>query len=102
DLPHALTAKMEELRESSVLELQGLDRESAPLGRLSRLREWMHRSQAGYSERARQLGLRSPRGVLLVGVQGCGKSLAAKAIAREWGGPLAPLMSSPPFHEYMG
>lgn len=102
DLPHALTAKMEELRESSVLELQGLDREGAPLGGLSRLREWMHRFQAGYSERARQLGLRPPRGVLLVGVQGCGKSLAAKAIAREWGVPLARLDPSRLFDKYIG
>jgi hypothetical protein len=102
DLPKAMAAKIEELAESSVLELQGVDHESVPLGGLRRLREWLHRYQAGYSERARQLGLRPPRGVLLVGVQGCGKSLAAKAIAREWGVPLARLDPSRLFDKYIG
>ena len=102
DLPKALAAKMEELEESSVLELLGFDRDSAPLGGLWRLKEWLHRFRAGFSERARQLGLRAPRGVLLVGVQGCGKSLAAKEIAREWGVPLARLDPSRLFDKYIG
>jgi ATPase family protein associated with various cellular activities (AAA) len=102
DLPDALSAKMERLEQSSVLELRGFDPESAPLGGLWRLREWLHRFHAGFSERARQLRLPAPRGVLLVGVQGCGKSLAAKAIAREWGVPLARLDPSRLFDKYIG
>jgi len=102
DLPKAMAAKMEELEESSVLELLGFDRDSAPLGGLWRLKEWLHRFHAGFSERARQLGLRAPRGVLLVGVQGCGKSLAAKEIARDWGVPLARLDPSRLFDKYIG
>jgi ATPase family protein associated with various cellular activities (AAA)/AAA+ lid domain-containing protein len=102
DLPKAMDAKMEELEESSVLELIGFDRESAPLGGLWRLKEWLHRFRAGFSERARELGLRPPRGVLLVGVQGCGKSLAAKEIARDWGVPLARLDPSRLFDKYIG
>lgn len=102
DLPKAMAAKMEELEESSVLELLGFDRDSAPLGGLWHLKEWLHRFRAGFSERARQLGLRAPRGVLLVGVQGCGKSLAAKEIARDWGVPLARLDPSRLFDKYVG
>jgi ATPase family protein associated with various cellular activities (AAA) len=102
DLPKAMAAKMEELEESSVLELLGFDRDSAPLGGLWRLKEWLHRFRAGFSERARQLGLRAPRGVLLVGVQGCGKSLAAKEIARDWGVPLVRLDPSRLFDKYIG
>ncbi len=102
DLPKAMAAKMEELEESSVLELLGFDHDSAPLGGLWHLKEWLHRFRAGFSERARQIGLRAPRGVLLVGVQGCGKSLAAKAIARDWGVPLARLDPSRLFDKYIG
>jgi MoxR-like ATPase len=102
DLPRALAAKKEELEESSVLELCAFDQESPTLGGLWRLKEWLRRSQAGFSERARQLGLRPPRGVLLVGVQGCGKSLAAKEIAHEWGVPLARLDPSRLFDKYIG
>jgi hypothetical protein len=102
DLPKAMAAKMEELEESSVLELLGFDRDNAPLGGLWHLKEWLHRFRAGFSERAREMGLRPPRGVLLVGVQGCGKSLAAKEIAREWGVPLARLDPSRLFDKYIG
>jgi hypothetical protein len=102
DLPKATAAKMEELEESSVLELIGFDPESAPPGGLWRLKDWLHRFRAGFSERARELGLRPPRGVLLVGVQGCGKSLAAKEIARDWGVPLARLDPARLFDKYIG
>jgi hypothetical protein len=102
DLPKAMDAKIEEMEESSVLELIGFDREGAPLGGLWRLKEWLHRFRAGFSERARELGLRPPRGVLLVGVQGCGKSLAAREIARDWGVPLARLDPARLFDKYIG
>ncbi len=102
DLPKAMDAKIEELEESTVLEIIAFDPETAPLGGLWRLKEWLHRFQAGFSERARQLGLRPPRGVLLVGVQGCGKSLAAREIARDWGVPLARLDPARLFDKYIG
>jgi hypothetical protein len=102
DLPRVLAAKKEELEESSVLELFPSGAGNPDLGGLQRLKEWLRRVRAGFSERARELGLRPPRGVLLVGVQGCGKSLAAKEIAREWGLPLARLDPSRLFDKYVG
>jgi hypothetical protein len=101
DLPAILTAKREGIEQSGLLELCPLD-EAAPLGGLAQLKAWLRRSAAGFSERARELGLPPPRGVLLTGVQGCGKSLAAKAIAREWGMPLARLDPGRLFDKYVG
>lgn len=103
DLPRALAAKREEIEQGGILELWPLDGDEAgPLGGLGRLKDWLRRSRAGFSERARELGLPPPRGVLLVGVQGCGKSLAAKAIAREWGLPLARLDPGRLLDKYVG
>ena len=53
-------------------------------------------------EQAAAFGLTFPRGVLLVGVQGCGKSLCAKAVAREWGLPLLKLEPGALYDKYVG
>jgi AAA+ superfamily predicted ATPase len=60
----------------------------ADVGGLSELKGWLLERRAAFSDQARQFGLPQPKGVLLVGVQGCGKSLAAKAVAGHWGVPL--------------
>ncbi|MCZ0900617.1 AAA family ATPase, partial [Microcoleus sp. HI-ES] len=52
------------------------------------LKEWLLRRGGAFSDRARQYGLPHPRGLLLVGIQGTGKSLTAKAIAHHWHLPL--------------
>jgi hypothetical protein len=102
DLPAILAAKREGIEASSLLELCALDGEVATLGGLARLKAWLRRFAAGFTERARDLGLPPPRGVLLTGVQGCGKSLAAKTVAREWGLPLARLDPGRLFDKYVG
>lgn len=58
------------------------------LGGLANLKEWLQRRSGAFSSQAQRYGLPSPRGLLLVGVQGTGKSLTAKIIANEWGLPL--------------
>jgi hypothetical protein len=58
------------------------------LGGLDGLKAWMGQRALGFSPEARRLGLPYPRGALLVGVQGCGKSLSAKAVAGLWQQPL--------------
>jgi SpoVK/Ycf46/Vps4 family AAA+-type ATPase len=52
------------------------------------LKEWMNQRTASFSDKAREYGLPEPKGMLLLGVQGCGKSLTAKAIAGLWRLPL--------------
>ena len=58
------------------------------VGGLENLKSWLVARKAAYSAKARAYGLPAPRGALLVGVPGCGKSLTAKAIATAWGVPL--------------
>lgn len=72
------------------------------LAGLDNLKRWLQRAKVGFSERARAMNLRPPRGVLIVGVQGCGKSLAAKFIAREWQLPLLKLDAGRLYDKYVG
>lgn len=58
------------------------------VGGLENLKEWLVQRAAAYSPAARSYGLPAPRGALLAGVSGCGKSLTAKAVATAWGVPL--------------
>lgn len=63
--------------------------DSAPVGGLDNLRDWLTQRRASFaSQRARAFGLPEPKGLLIVGVPGGGKSLTARTTAREWGLPL--------------
>ncbi len=60
----------------------------AEVGGLGELKRWLAERRRAFSDEARRFGLPPPRGLLLLGVQGCGKSLSARAVAREWQFPL--------------
>lgn len=63
----------------------------ADVGGLEELKGWVDQRRAAFTREAREFGLPQPKGLLLLGVQGCGKSLAAKALAGYWGLPLVRL-----------
>ncbi|MBW2281337.1 MAG: AAA family ATPase [Deltaproteobacteria bacterium] len=94
--------KAELLRGEGLLEYFPHEDSRAELAGCARLCEWLDRAEVGFSERARELNLTPPRGVMLVGVQGCGKSLAAKVIARRWKLPLLKLDVGRLFDRYVG
>lgn len=72
------------------------------IGGLDRLKAWLKTRSGARSEEAERYGIRPPRGVLLLGVQGSGKSLAAKAIATAWGIPLMRLDAGALYDKFVG
>jgi len=91
DIPTLLEAKKEKVARSGVLEYWPRSESLDEVGGMSRLKEWLRARRGAFTEEARRFGLAPPRGLLLLGVQGCGKSLAAKAIAGGFGVPLVRL-----------
>lgn len=80
-----------ELLSAGPLQLVDAEVTFADVGGLSALKQWLAKRAKGFDPKARAFGLEPPRGVLLAGVPGCGKSLVARAIAGSWGMPLASL-----------
>lgn len=72
------------------------------IGGLTHLKKWLAHREHSFGHEAREFGLVPPRGVLLLGVQGAGKSLAAKAIATAWKRPLMRLDPGALFDKYIG
>jgi AAA+ superfamily predicted ATPase len=88
DLAEVLEEKRLAIARSELLEYCPSSSTPADIGGLESLKQWLEQRRMAFSEEARAYGLPLPRGVLLVGPQGTGKSLTAKAIAHSWGMPL--------------
>lgn len=88
DIPKVMAEKEQVIRKSGILEYYELNEQFSNIGGLVVLKEWLTKRTNCFSEKARQFGLPDPKGILLIGVQGCGKSLASKAIAANWNLPL--------------
>jgi SpoVK/Ycf46/Vps4 family AAA+-type ATPase len=82
------TEKRQVIRKSGVLDFTPARDSFAEVGGLESLKAWLDSRGRAFSEAARAFGLPWPKGVLIVGVQGCGKSLSAKAVAAQWRLPL--------------
>jgi ATPases of the AAA+ class len=83
-----LEEKRQTIRQTQILDFYPARENISDIGGLDNLKEWLLRRGGAFSDRARQYGLPHPRGLLLVGIQGTGKSLTAKAIAHHWHLPL--------------
>ena len=88
DLAEVLEEKRQAIARSELLEYCPSEATTADIGGLEALKHWLEQRHRAFSDEARRYGLPLPRGVLLVGPQGTGKSLTAKAIAHSWGMPL--------------
>jgi SpoVK/Ycf46/Vps4 family AAA+-type ATPase len=88
DVDVVLGEKEQIIRKSGILEYYPFSENISDVGGLDLLKDWMEKRTVAFTEKARDFGLPSPRGVLLLGVQGCGKSLSAKAIGSLWRLPL--------------
>jgi hypothetical protein len=88
DLAEVLEEKRQAIAKSELLEYCPSEATPADIGGLDALKHWLEQRHMAFSEEAMRYGLPLPRGVLLVGPQGTGKSLTAKAIAHSWSMPL--------------
>jgi len=102
DIQHILDQKARTLGEDGLLEYFPSEDNPFELGGFARLKQWLARARIGFSKEAAALNLTPPRGILMVGVQGCGKSLAAKCIARQWSLPLVKLDAGRLYDKYVG
>ena len=97
-----LQAKKEMLQRSEMLDFVEVSDTLASVGGLENLKRWLEQRRGTWEEQARAFGLEPPRGVIILGVQGCGKSMCAQAIAGEWKLPLVKFDTAAIFDKYLG
>jgi hypothetical protein len=97
-----LEAKKQLLRHSGMLEFIEASDNMASVGGLENLKHWLGQRRGAWEDAAREFGLEPPRGMIILGVQGCGKSLCARAIAGEWKLPLVKFDTSAVYDKYIG
>ncbi len=102
DVAIVLEEKKQIVRKSRVLEYYDTSDNISHVGGLDYLKDWVRKRTAAFSDRARDFGLPEPKGVLLLGIQGCGKSLTCKAISSLWQLPLLRLDMGSIFGSYIG
>jgi len=83
-----LSEKKQLIRRNGILEYIEEDETIQSVGGLEELKRWLTQRSNAFTERAREYGLPQPKGMLILGVPGCGKSLIAKTTSRLWGLPL--------------
>ncbi len=88
DVSAIFAEKQQIIRKSGLLEYYDAVEDFSSVGGLDNLKDWLKKRAAAFTDRAVKFGLPAPKGALLLGVQGCGKSLCAKSVASQWKLPL--------------
>src|SRR5947208_691684 len=88
DVNEVLAEKQQIIRKSGLLEYYATNETFSHVGGLAVLKEWLQKRAVAFSAEAHAFGLPAPKGILMLGVQGCGKSLCAKAVSCLWQLPL--------------
>jgi SpoVK/Ycf46/Vps4 family AAA+-type ATPase len=97
-----LAAKKDLLQHSGMLEFVDASENMAAVGGLENLKNWLAQRRGSWEESAQQFGLEPARGVIILGVQGCGKSLCARAVAGEWNLPLVKFDTAAIYDKFIG
>jgi len=97
-----LEAKKALLKRSEMLDFVEASDTLASVGGLDNLKHFLAQRRGSWEEQARAFGLDPPRGVIILGVQGCGKSMCARAIAGEWKLPLVKFDTAAVYDKYIG
>ena len=102
DVAAVFEQKRQIIRKSGLLEYYDTRERLDNVGGMPLLKDWLLKRKAAFTQAAREYGLPAPRGMMLLGVQGCGKSMIAKSIATEWQYPLLRMDMSRIFSAYIG
>ena len=102
DIPSMMEAKYELLNRGGILQFEYDTAKFSDVGGLEKLKHWLSQRKPAFMNKADAKHLDTPKGVLLIGVQGCGKSLAAKATAGIFGLPLLRLDFANLYDKYHG
>src|SRR5438876_1348567 len=88
DVNEVFAEKQQIIRKSGLLEYYATTESFSNVGGLAILKEWLQKRAVAFTDEARAFGLPAPKGILMLGVQGCGNSLSAKAVSSLWQLPL--------------
>ena len=102
DLNTVLARKRQILHKDGLLEYVESPTNLDDIAGFKRLKEWLRHREKSFTDEARRRGLHPPRGILMLGVPGAGKSLCAKAVATAWQRPLLRLDPSVLYDKYIG
>lgn len=91
DVEVVLEEKKQIVRKSGLLEYYPTQNKMTDVGGMELLKDWLEKRTDAFTDKAKKFGIPAPKGILLLGVQGCGKSLLAKAVAAEWALPMLKL-----------
>lgn len=91
DLNTILSEKVQVIKKTGILEFINTNIDISDIGGLENLKTWLKKRNNSWSEAAKKYCLPAPKGVLITGVPGCGKSLTAKAMSAAWRLPLLKL-----------
>jgi len=101
-LDEVLEGKRQSLHTDGLLETVKREASFGDVAGLQHLRDWIAKRKSALTPEGQRFGLVPPKGILITGVQGCGKSLAARAVAGEWGFELARLDAGALYDKYVG
>jgi SpoVK/Ycf46/Vps4 family AAA+-type ATPase len=104
DMAHVVAAKKQVVEREGVLEYYPVEESLEDIADLAGLKDWLAKRRNIIADRTRatEFGLSFPKGILLIGVPGCGKSLCARAVATEWRLPLLRLDPGALYNKYVG
>jgi len=88
DINRVIASKRQMIQRGGLLEYIQTPLDLSEIGGMRQLKKWLNQRKDAFSSKAIEFGLEAPKGVLMLGVQGAGKSLCAKAIATAWHQPL--------------
>ena len=102
DIPRVLKAKHDLFSQGGVMNLELDTAQFSDVAGLANLKRWLNQRRPAFLGAPEAAGLDSPKGIMLLGVQGCGKSLAAKAVAGAWNVPLLHLDFGGLYNKFIG